>query len=105
MTAAEADLTAENARLRAELDGERQQRVEAYQREAAMAGVLRLISETTGDPSRALAAVAEHAVRFCGAEQCGVTQRDGDVLRMVAQVGLPTAVPAPDTLPVHRDSI
>ncbi|MHB8576772.1 MAG: GAF domain-containing protein [Dehalococcoidia bacterium] len=107
MTAANADLTAENARLRVELEAERRQHDDGRQREAAMADVLRLIGDTAGDPNRALTAVAEQAARFCGLTQCTIMVRDGDLLRFLAQFGTYNAQLNPNaiTAPIHRDAI
>ncbi|MHB8575673.1 MAG: GAF domain-containing sensor histidine kinase [Dehalococcoidia bacterium] len=112
MAATKASLLKELEQLRAERDSAlqgaapaEQQREEAHGREAAMADLLRLIGDTAGDPSRALAAVAELAVRFCGVENCAIAVRDGNVLRFLSEFGSPSGTPPPATIPIHRDSI
>ncbi|HZO24655.1 MAG TPA: GAF domain-containing protein, partial [Chloroflexota bacterium] len=72
---------AENARLRAE--GERCDLAltEALEHQTATTDVLRIIATAPADLRAVLHAVAEGAIRVCGAQRIAIFQRDGDTMR------------------------
>src|SRR5207245_6530805 len=91
---ANADLLAEIAALRDRLasltreSAERQKALtQAGHREAATSEILQVIASSPTELGPVLDAVAKNAARVCDAEDIGVYQLDGDVLRVGARYG------------------
>ena len=91
---ANADLLAEIAALRDRLasltreSAERQKALtQAGHREAATSEILQVIASSPTELGPVLDAVAKNAARVCDAEDIGVYQLDGDVLRAGARYG------------------
>ncbi|MHB8573833.1 MAG: GAF domain-containing protein [Dehalococcoidia bacterium] len=94
MTAAHADLAAAVERLRAELEAERERRLnaeharqaadgralDAEERQAASAAIVRGMSTSPGDQDAALRAITDAALRLCHADRGRVYLRDGEDL-------------------------
>ena len=70
----------ENARLHNELR-------ESLQQQSATADVLKIISRSTFDLKEVLNTLTESAARLCAGDKGIIFQRDGDVLRLVANLG------------------
>ena len=70
----------ENARLHNELR-------ELLQQQSATADVLKIISRSTFDLKEVLNTLTELAARLCAGDKGIIFQRDGDVLRLVANLG------------------
>ncbi|MHB8577858.1 MAG: GAF domain-containing protein [Dehalococcoidia bacterium] len=81
MTAADADLAADNARLRAELAAEGQRADAAEAREAAVAAVLDLLRTMSGDAQAILDGIAKQAVQLTASDNASLLiLRDGRLL-------------------------
>ncbi|HEY8829479.1 MAG TPA: GAF domain-containing protein, partial [Candidatus Limnocylindria bacterium] len=78
--AAQAVIAIENVRLFNETK-------EALERQTALAGILRVISQSPTDVQPVLDAIAESAVRFCAAEDVAVGLMEGDLWRVRAHHG------------------
>src|SRR5205085_2398794 len=78
-------LRAENADLSRRAAAAERERDEVLEQQTATAEVLRAISASPADPSRALHLVAESAARFAGLTNAAINQVEGDALRVVAQ--------------------
>ena len=70
----------ENARLHNELR-------KSLQQQSATADVLKIISRSTFDLKEVLNTLTKSAARLCAGDKGIIFQRDGDVLRLVANLG------------------
>jgi GAF domain-containing protein len=94
--ARQAVIAIENTRLLNELR-------ESLQQQTATADVLKVISRSTFDLPRVLDTLVESAATLCDSYDTVITQKDGDVLRIVSRRGhIPS--PAGSTLPLTRGS-
>jgi GAF domain-containing protein/nitrogen-specific signal transduction histidine kinase len=94
--AQQAAIAMENARLITE------QR-EALEQQTATAEILRVISQSPTDVAPVLEAVANAALRFCGAVDAVVHLREGDMVRVSAHAGS-IGAPLGELRPLERDS-
>jgi GAF domain-containing protein/anti-sigma regulatory factor (Ser/Thr protein kinase) len=78
--AAQAVIAIENVRLFNETN-------ESLERQTALSGILRVISQSPTDVQPVLDAIAESAVRFCAAEDVAVGLMEGDLWRVRAHHG------------------
>ncbi|HEX8895285.1 MAG TPA: hypothetical protein VF783_18305, partial [Terriglobales bacterium] len=74
----------EAARLRHELD-------KALEQQAATAGILKLISSSSGDPRPVFADILASAVRICDADNGVINRWDDDTLHLVTTHKMPQA--------------
>src|SRR4051812_35289237 len=83
-----AQVGAENATLRAELERRNRELSEALEQQTATAEVLRVIASSPTDLQEVLYAIAEHAAPLCGANDALIHQvEDGEYLRTVVHYG------------------
>src|SRR5262245_10969032 len=89
--------------LTKELSKARGELVEAQERQAATAEILRVISSSPMDLKRVFAEMAASAAHHCGAHDASIFQVDGDHLRLAGHHGpIPVLPVGDDTLPLTR---
>jgi PAS domain S-box-containing protein len=86
-------LSGEQRRLFAELEGRNREITEALEQQTATADILRAISGSPTDIQPVLDTVVRAAARFCGATDVAILRLDGHTLRGAAGVG-----PSPDVI-------
>jgi signal transduction histidine kinase len=93
------------ADLRSELDAAQQHLREAAEREAAISEILRSISSSPTDVQPVLDVIAEHAVRYCNAEDAVVSLLESGALVAKAHVGPVPNMSPRSHLAVDRDTV
>jgi GAF domain-containing protein len=102
----QAVIAIENVRLLQELQTRNAELTESLEQQTATAEILRVISSSPTDLQPVMEAVAENAVRVCGATHSSIFGLEGEHLRLMARHGLrPTRLTIGDTVPVGRDSL
>jgi len=98
----QAVIAIENVRLFRELEARNSELTDALDQPTATAEILRVIASSPTDLGPVMEAVAENAVRVCGAEDAVIYRIEDDQVRRVAHFGsLSTHIP---TAPINRDS-
>jgi GAF domain-containing protein len=95
----QAVIAIENVRLFKELQARNAEVTEALERQTATTEILRVISSSPTDLQPVMDAVVRSAARLCGASEAQILRPDGDVLRLVAEVGSAAMPPA---RPINR---
>src|SRR5262249_5743776 len=83
----QAVIAIENVRLFTELGARNKDLSESLEQQTATADILRVISQSPTDVQPVLDAVAQAALRFCGAEDVGIFLREGEQYLMAAHDG------------------
>ena len=83
----QAVIAIENVRLFTELGARNKDLSESLEQQTATADILRVISQSPTDVQPVLDAVANAALRFCGAEDVGIFLREGEQYLMAAHEG------------------
>jgi GAF domain-containing protein len=83
----QAVIAIENTRLFEEVQARNRELTEALEQQTATSDILRAIASSPTDLTAVLDAVAKNAARLCDAEDIGVLQVDGDVLRVGSRYG------------------
>jgi signal transduction histidine kinase len=96
--AAQAVIAIENTRLLNELRQRTDDLSEALEQQTATSEVLRVISSSPGELKPVFQAMLENSVRICEAKFGQMFLCEGDTVRMVAHLGVPTALVEHDEL-------
>ena len=94
----QAVIAIENVRLFKELEARNRELSEALDQQTATSEILRVISRSPTDVQPVFDAIAEAAMRLCGAHSSLVTTFDGELLHLVAQADI-----SPEGREVVRD--
>src|SRR5260370_30985017 len=86
----QAAIAIENARLLTELQAKNADLTEALEQQTATSEILRVISSSPTDGQPVCNAIAEAAMRLCGAASSLVTTFDGELLHLAAQAAVST---------------
>jgi GAF domain-containing protein len=84
----QAVIAIENARLFTELQASNRQLTEALDQQTATSEILRVIASSPTDVQPVFGAIAEAAMRLCGAHSSLVTTFDGELLHLFAQADI-----------------
>ncbi len=95
----QAVIAIENVRLFKELEARNRDLTEALEQQTATSDILRVISSSPTDVQPVFEAIAESALRLCGASASAVLRYDGELLHVAATVNI-----APDQADVIRRS-
>jgi signal transduction histidine kinase len=87
----QAVIAIENARLFAEVQARTRELSEALERQTATSEVLQVISSSPGELGPVFETMLKSAVRICGADFGNLWLREGDVFRIGATHGVPSA--------------
>ncbi len=90
--AAQAVIAIENARLLSELRQRTDDLSEALEQQTATSEVLRVISSSPGELKPVFDAMLQNSVTMCGATFGQMFQCEGDAVRVVAHLGVPSAL-------------
>ena len=77
---------------------------EALEQQAAVSGILRVISQSPADVQPVLATIAEHAMRLCRARDARIWLLEGDQVRYATGCGDIPPAREGHTLPINRES-
>jgi GAF domain-containing protein len=97
------DIT-ERKKAEAEIAAARDAAEAALERQTATADILKVIASSPTDVQPVLKAVAEAAVRFCGAADANIHMRDGDDIAMSAAHEGPLRAPSGRRRPLDRQT-
>ncbi len=88
------------AELAGQVEALKAKLAEALEQQAGTAEILRIISNSPTGLQRMLDAVAENAARLCAARDASIFRREGDLLRVVADYGSPSAATTTGSMPL-----
>jgi GAF domain-containing protein len=104
--AAQAVIAIENVRLFKELEARNHDLGEALEQQTATSEILQVISRSPTDLRPVLEAAARNASRLCGTANVSLYRVEGDLMRKVAEQGLPlTMLGVGETRPIARTTV
>jgi GAF domain-containing protein len=97
----QAVIAIENVRLFTELEARNRDLSEALEQQTATSAILRVISESPTDTQPVFDAIADRALRLCGAGVAGVLMFDGELLHIVARANFDAKSPIARAFPMR----